>query len=271
MVKTFTLAALVAALGLSFALGVLAQGQTSNIEVRVWERISDPEQNYISARPAGGSWSTLGTIPLDLDGESRSGTFRYDDISLDVPLESGPMPEVAEYASPQAHLVEVTCTYYRGAFSGTIDGEPHRTPDNWRIAGTFKHSLPWPTFVHIGWQLVGSSEIPSSTGASGTEAFYTKTYYDERLVLFREHLYDGLPGQGLPPGREIDWSVATFAGPYGDGGDFFPEVTGAYVVAVYFGADQSPTHRITFNPPVQCSCGIESVSPQVLPYLEWSC
>ena len=118
---------------------------------------------------------------------------------------------------------------------------------------------------------MGSSDIPSSTGASDTEAFYTKTYYDERLVLFHEHLYDGLSGQGLPPGREINWSVGIFAGPYGDGDDFYPEVTGAYVVAVYYGANQSPTRRITFNPPVQCSCGIESVSPQVLPYLEWSC
>ncbi len=273
MVKTVTLAALVAALSLSFALGVLAQGQTSNIEVRVWERISDPEQNYISARPAGGAWSTLGTISLDLDGESRSGTFRYGDISLDVPLESGPVPQVAEYASPQAHLVEVTCTYYRGALSGTIDGEPYRTPESWTFAGTFKHSMPWPTFVHIGLQFVGSSDIPSSTGASDTEAYWKKTFYDERLLLFHEQLYDGLPGQGLPPGREIDWSRSggypTYAGPYGDGDDF--EVTGAYVVAVYHGANQWPNHRITLNPPVQCTCGIESVSPQVLPYLEWSC
>ena len=84
MYKNLVLVALVTALTLSVVLGVLARGSTSTIEVRVWERTSDPERNYISARPAGGSWSTLGTIPLDMDGESRSGTFRYGDISLDA-------------------------------------------------------------------------------------------------------------------------------------------------------------------------------------------
>lgn len=58
-----------------------------NIEVRVWEDIRDPSRNYISARYEGGSWRTLGTIPLPLtDGMSRSGRFRYGDIILAVPV-----------------------------------------------------------------------------------------------------------------------------------------------------------------------------------------
>ena len=57
-----------------------------NIEVRVWEDVRDPTKNYISARYEGGSWRTLGTIPLPLtDGTSRSGRFRYGDIILAVP------------------------------------------------------------------------------------------------------------------------------------------------------------------------------------------
>ena len=57
-----------------------------NIEVRVWEDVRDPSRNYISARYEGGSWRTLGTIPLPLtDGMSRSGRFRYGDIILAVP------------------------------------------------------------------------------------------------------------------------------------------------------------------------------------------
>ena len=57
-----------------------------NIEVRVWEDVRDPSRNYISARYEGGSWRTLGTIPLPLtDGTSRSGRFRYGDIILAVP------------------------------------------------------------------------------------------------------------------------------------------------------------------------------------------
>ena len=49
--------------------------------------MNDPERNFISARPEGGSWSTLGTIPLPLtDGVSSSGRFRYGDITLAVPV-----------------------------------------------------------------------------------------------------------------------------------------------------------------------------------------
>ena len=78
------------AVGLALAVGAVALSQsqrTANIEVRVWEDVNDPERNFISARPEGGSWRTLGTIPLPLtDGVSSSGRFRYGDITLAVPL-----------------------------------------------------------------------------------------------------------------------------------------------------------------------------------------
>ena len=65
--------------------------RTANVEVRVWEDVNDPERNYISARPEGGSWRTLGTIPIPLtDGVSSSGRFRYGDITLAVPLPDEP-------------------------------------------------------------------------------------------------------------------------------------------------------------------------------------
>ena len=78
------------AVGLALAVGAVAFSQsqrTANIEVRVWEDVNDPERNFISARPEGGSWRTLGTIPLPLtDGVSSSGRFRYGDITLAVPV-----------------------------------------------------------------------------------------------------------------------------------------------------------------------------------------
>ena len=81
----FAIVAVTAIGGVAFA---IAQGQrTANVEVRVWEDVNDPERNFISARPEGGSWSTLGTIRLPLtDGVSSSGRFRYGDITLAVPL-----------------------------------------------------------------------------------------------------------------------------------------------------------------------------------------
>ena len=59
----------------------------ATVEVRVLQDVRDGRNIYISARPADGSWRTLGTIPLPLDdGLSSSGRYRYGDIALDVPL-----------------------------------------------------------------------------------------------------------------------------------------------------------------------------------------
>ena len=65
------------------------------VEVRVWQRVRDDLSLYISARPRGGSWGTLGTIPLDMSGRSSTGTFRYGDITVRVPL-----PAVAPTPTP---------------------------------------------------------------------------------------------------------------------------------------------------------------------------
>ena len=57
------------------------------VEVRVWQRITSPTRIFISARPVGGDWDALGTQPLLLDdGLSRSGNYRYGDITVAVPV-----------------------------------------------------------------------------------------------------------------------------------------------------------------------------------------
>lgn len=67
--------------------GAAQEGDTATVEVRVWQDVGDELAIYVSARPAGGDWRTLGTIPLPLDdGTSSSGRFQYGDIALDVPL-----------------------------------------------------------------------------------------------------------------------------------------------------------------------------------------
>ena len=80
------------AVGLALAIGAVALSQsarTANVEVRVWQKVDDDRALYISARPEGGSWATLGTIPLPLDdGHSSSGRFRYGDITVAVPVAS---------------------------------------------------------------------------------------------------------------------------------------------------------------------------------------
>ena len=101
----FALLAAVAAIG-GAAFAIAQSQRTANVEVRVWEDVNDPERNYISARPEGGSWSTLGTIPLPLtDGVSSSGRFRYGDVTLAVPL---PDPGDDEGCAAAVELAEAT-------------------------------------------------------------------------------------------------------------------------------------------------------------------
>ena len=60
---------------------------TVRVEVRVWQDVTDSTAIYVSARAAGGSWRTLGLVPLILDdGMSTSSRFRYGDTRLHVPL-----------------------------------------------------------------------------------------------------------------------------------------------------------------------------------------
>ena len=72
-------------------------GAEATVEVRVWQAVSDERDIRISARPAGGSWRTLGTfrLPLD-DGTSSTGRFRYGDIAIDVPLPNRAAPATVE-------------------------------------------------------------------------------------------------------------------------------------------------------------------------------
>ena len=67
--------------------GVAQDTPSVRIEVRVWQHVTDDRDIHISARPADGSWRTVGTIALPLDdGSSPTGRYRFGDIALDVPL-----------------------------------------------------------------------------------------------------------------------------------------------------------------------------------------
>ena len=86
-VKHWTGAACAIALAVSLVAVAAAQpGRTAGVEVRVWQDARDARALYVSARPEGGSWRALGTIPLDMRGLSASGRFRFGDVALAVPL-----------------------------------------------------------------------------------------------------------------------------------------------------------------------------------------
>lgn len=92
MPKNIVIAALVAVITvLGAGLAAFGQSNTATVEVRVWQHLDDAESLYISARPEGGSWRDLGTVPLPLDdGISRNGHYRYGNIDVVVPLPEAP-------------------------------------------------------------------------------------------------------------------------------------------------------------------------------------
>ncbi|MYK34042.1 MAG: hypothetical protein F4045_02740 [Chloroflexi bacterium] len=233
MYKNLVLTALLAALALSVAIGVLAQESTSTVEVRVWERIGDPEQNYISARPAGGSWSTLGTIPLDLEGESRSGAFRYADITLAIPLPDDG-PDLGP-SSPWAQRVDVTCTFYRRLWGDAS------TPNlSWAVEGTFSHRLSYTITVHIGVQPQRPDDVPEHIDPQ---------VWDERAVTVRP-LPAGGQGDPVPHGTEAAWSIGIGAGPIGSE-NYYPDFPSVYVVSFYVG--DPINRRVALDPPIECT------------------
>ena len=84
------IAALVLALAFSAGAGVAGAQQrgtgdndTVDVDVRVWQHVRDPLRIYVSARPEGGDWDTLGTIRLLLDdGLSSDRAYRFGDITV---------------------------------------------------------------------------------------------------------------------------------------------------------------------------------------------
>ena len=91
-VRTVAVAGLALLLGLAVAGTAMAQGgggEAASVEVRVWQHVDDERDLYLSARPAGGSWRTLGTVPLALDGLTASEGYRYGDIALALPEGEG--------------------------------------------------------------------------------------------------------------------------------------------------------------------------------------
>ena len=100
-VKKWIVVALVAAIVFGGALNVLAATQEggANVEVRVWQRLSNGSL-YLSTRPEGGEWTTHNTA-LDMSETSPSGQFRQSSfVTVHVPFpvaapeESGPDSEI---------------------------------------------------------------------------------------------------------------------------------------------------------------------------------
>ena len=86
--KNWVIVALVAviAIGGTIAAFAAVHETTANVEVRVWQRVSDGEL-YLSTRPEGGTWTTHDAEPLDMSELSRSRNFRQSSfVTVEVPV-----------------------------------------------------------------------------------------------------------------------------------------------------------------------------------------
>ncbi len=63
-----------------------ADSSETIIELRIWQHVEDAENVWISARPQGGDWDTLGTRRFPLEGETNGylirGLHRYGDLAV---------------------------------------------------------------------------------------------------------------------------------------------------------------------------------------------
>ena len=162
--------------------GVFRYGDltAAGVELRVWQHVRDAERIYISARPEGGDWRTLGTIPLLLDdGHSSDGSYRYGDLTVAVPraIPDGP-PAIA--VSPGGMEVPRLATV-RIAFR-----DPPREADGARLVsidppaeGSFiwaddRTLLFQPAFP--GWQRGQQYRLLVDAGSAGIAADHAHTF-----------------------------------------------------------------------------------------------
>ena len=131
IVGALLLLAAAVASGSAHAQGEAADADTVRLELRVWQDIDDDLDISVSARPADGSWQTLGVIPLPLDdGHSSSGHYRYGNITLAVPLSNRATPAHIEMRVWQ-HVEDGRLIYISARASG----------DSWATLGTIRVPL----------------------------------------------------------------------------------------------------------------------------------
>jgi len=120
-------AALALLIGVAVAGPAMAQGGVGapTVEVRVWQNVDDDHDLYVSARPAGGSWRALGTVPLALDGLTASGA--YGDVALAVPQGDGEAEvQLRVWQGDSVTTAAITGIFVSVRFTG----------GSWRVPGT---------------------------------------------------------------------------------------------------------------------------------------
>ena len=173
-------------------------GDTVFVQMRIWQHVDDAENLWISARPKGGRWDTLGTIPFPLDhragGYSTVSKYRYADLAM-----GGIGLRVWQPETDRENVFVQACT----------DSCPGQVPG-----------------VRLLWRPLGMIPLALDDGhsSSGRYRYGDLTVAvprgNPRLLADREHLLalrDVLEGGGTdldwsPSRAAADWAGVTVAG-----------------------------------------------------------
>ena len=212
-----------------------------DIEVRVWQNVNNARSIYISARPEGGSWATLGTIPLPLDdGHSSSGRFRYGDITVRVAVSlPRQAPRIDRHSiigdDARRRVADTTQFPYRAiAYLELYDRQGERAG---HCTGTFVGPDAVLTAAHCLWNSddgwMGSVRVvPGKDGAKepfGSEWaegwWVPDAWIDEGEPPFRDWGIIALPTSTL--GERVGWmQIAVLSSATLATSDFQPGVVG---------------------------------------------
>ena len=153
---------------LAYGVVLARSGSTTDVDVRVWQSTSDAQALYISARPDGGSWRTLGTIPLGEGAASEyettaNGRFRYSDITLAVPLDEAVQPGMVPQDVHDAALARIADLKEQLAARPTATPDPTATPTPSPTATAAPTTAPVATPTPTATAAPTASPVPTAT------------------------------------------------------------------------------------------------------------
>ena len=174
------------------------------IEVRVWQRVTEPLRIFVSARPVGGDWDVVGTIRLLLDdGHSTSGNYRYGDITVAVPLDTAAAPVVVSPGGEEVPRLAILTISF-GKSPGLTDGSALVSIDPpvegsfvWADARTLLFQPDYP-----GWQRGQQYMVVVDGPAAGLTADHSHTFTVEGQLEVA-HVIPGDGDTGVPANAQL--------------------------------------------------------------------
>ena len=165
--------------------GGAASHDTVVVELRIWQHVNNAEDLWISARPAGGRWSTLGTIPFPLDHRWSAWSLESLHSYADLPIAGVGLRVWRRHLEPDRFFVQACAESCP---------QPFRQDQLlWRPLGMNPYSLD-DGISRSGRYRYGDLDVAVPRGNPG-------------LLADREHLLalrDVIEGDGA----DLDWSAS---------------------------------------------------------------